>query len=73
MSTLLPTKRTLSKSVRDFAVIAVPAILLWVVGHPVDLQGFGLSAPATAKVVGYATTLLLAYRWYRDVRGTAPA
>lgn len=72
MKLLLPTERTMRKTLRDFAVIALPAILIWVIGHPADLQGFGLDAAQTAKVIGYATGGLALWRWLRDARGTGP-
>lgn len=69
---LIPSRRTIDKAIRDMLVIGIPGVALWVIGHPADLEGFGLDAGETAKLVGYATTVLFLYRTWRQWRGSEP-
>lgn len=72
MKSLIPSQRTIDKTVRDFLMIGLPTVLLWIVGHPADLGQFGISAETGAKIVGYATGGLFLYRVWRQMRGTEP-
>ena len=54
--------RTAQKLGRDLLVIGIPGALIWVIGHPVELERFGLDGGETLKVTGYAASLLALYR-----------
>lgn len=64
--------RSTRKAARDLAVIGVPAALIWIVGHPVELGRAGLDEGEVVKVTAYATSVLAIWRFGRAYLGRGP-
>jgi len=72
VKSLIPSKRTAIKLGRDALVIGIPALAVWVIGHPANLADAGLSGEEVVKLTSYASGLLMLYRIWRQFRGTEP-
>lgn len=69
--TWLPTPRSIAKTVRDFAVLAVPAAVLWLAdgtNTEVLVRWTHISPELATKATAYATIAMFLFRWGRGLK-----